>query len=39
MAKLQFRETAAAGYDRSVGEMTLRIVPSVLRAAHLTPGR
>jgi ubiquinone/menaquinone biosynthesis C-methylase UbiE len=38
MAELQFRETAAAGYDRSVGEMTRRIVPSLLRAADLTPG-
>jgi ubiquinone/menaquinone biosynthesis C-methylase UbiE len=38
MAELQFRETAAAGYDRSVGEMTRQIVPSLLRAADLTPG-
>ena len=35
MAKLQFRDTAAAGYDRSVGIMTQRIVPSLLRAARL----
>ena len=29
MAELQFRDIAAAGYDRSVGEMTRRIVPSL----------
>jgi ubiquinone/menaquinone biosynthesis C-methylase UbiE len=38
MAGLQFRDTAAAGYDRSVGEMTRRIVPALLRAARLAPG-
>jgi ubiquinone/menaquinone biosynthesis C-methylase UbiE len=38
MAGLQFPETAAAGYDRSVGEMTRRIVPTLLRAACLAPG-
>jgi ubiquinone/menaquinone biosynthesis C-methylase UbiE len=38
MAELQFRDTAAAGYDRSVGEMTHRIVPILLRAARLAPG-
>ncbi len=38
MAELQFRESAAAGYDRSVGEMTRRIVPLLLRAARLAPG-
>jgi ubiquinone/menaquinone biosynthesis C-methylase UbiE len=38
MVELQFRETAAAGYDRSVGEMTRRIVPALLRAARLAPG-
>ena len=38
MAELQFREAAAAGYDRSVGEMTRRIVPALLRAARLAPG-
>jgi SAM-dependent methyltransferase len=37
MAELQFR-AAAAGYDRSVGEMTRRIVPSLLGAARLAPG-
>src|SRR5215212_6695339 len=39
MAELQFRDTAAAGYDRSVGEMTRRIVPALLRAARLAPGQ
>jgi ubiquinone/menaquinone biosynthesis C-methylase UbiE len=38
MAELQFRDTAAAGYDRSVGEMTRRIVPSLLGAARLAAG-
>jgi ubiquinone/menaquinone biosynthesis C-methylase UbiE len=38
MAELQFRESAAAGYDRSIGVMTLRIVPFLLRAARLAPG-
>jgi ubiquinone/menaquinone biosynthesis C-methylase UbiE len=38
MAETQFRESAAAGYDRSVGEMTQRIVPLLLRAARLAPG-
>jgi hypothetical protein len=33
MADLQFRVTAAAGYDRGVGEMTRRIVPVLVRAA------
>jgi ubiquinone/menaquinone biosynthesis C-methylase UbiE len=39
MAELQFHETAAAGYDRSVGVMTRRIVPALLRAARLAPGQ
>jgi ubiquinone/menaquinone biosynthesis C-methylase UbiE len=38
MTDLQFREAAAAGYDRSVGEMTRRVVPPLLRAARLAPG-
>jgi ubiquinone/menaquinone biosynthesis C-methylase UbiE len=38
MTGLQFRGTAAAGYDRSVGEMTRRILPALLRAARLAPG-
>ena len=38
MGELQFRETAAAGYDRSVGEMTRRIVPPLLRTARLAAG-
>ncbi len=39
MTGLQFRDTAAAGYDRSVGEMTRRVVPALLRAARLAPGQ
>ncbi len=39
MPELQFRDTAAAGYDRSVGVMTRRIVPALLRAARLAPGQ
>jgi ubiquinone/menaquinone biosynthesis C-methylase UbiE len=38
MADLQFRETAAAGYDRAVGHMTRQLIPPLLRAAHLQPG-
>jgi SAM-dependent methyltransferase len=38
MGDLQFRESAAAGYDRGVGEMTRRFVPPLLRAARLAPG-
>jgi hypothetical protein len=34
----RFRETAAAGYDATVGEMTRRIVPALLRAARVGPG-
>ncbi len=39
MTDLQIRETAAAGYDRGVGEMARRIVPGLLRAARLAPVR
>ena len=39
MPELHFRDTAAAGYDRSVGVMTRRIVPALLRAARLAPGQ
>src|SRR5215217_3631835 len=39
MSELQFRDTAAAGYDRSVGDMTRRIVPALLGAARLAPGQ
>jgi ubiquinone/menaquinone biosynthesis C-methylase UbiE len=39
MSELQFRDIAAAGYGRSVGEMTRLIVPAVLRAARLVPGQ
>jgi ubiquinone/menaquinone biosynthesis C-methylase UbiE len=35
---LQFRDAAAAGYDRAVGHMTRRLVPPLLRAARLAPG-
>jgi ubiquinone/menaquinone biosynthesis C-methylase UbiE len=38
MTDFQFRDTAAAGYDQSVGEMTRRILPALLRAARLAPG-
>jgi ubiquinone/menaquinone biosynthesis C-methylase UbiE len=38
MNDFQFRDTAAAGYDQSVGEMTRRILPALLRAARLAPG-
>jgi ubiquinone/menaquinone biosynthesis C-methylase UbiE len=38
MAELQFRESAAAGYDRAVGHMTRQLIPPLLRAARLTPG-
>ena len=37
MAEPQSREAAAAGYDRSVGEMTRRMAPALLRAARLAP--
>src|SRR4051812_21249917 len=39
MAELHFPATAVAGYDRTVGEMTQRIVPILLRAAHLAPSQ
>ena len=39
MNGLQFRDTTAAGYDASVGEMTRRIVPVLLRAVRLAPGQ
>ena len=38
MAELQFRDTAAAGYDRAVGHMTRQLIAPLLRAAHLSPG-
>src|SRR3954464_1826944 len=38
MAEVQFRETAAAGYDRAVGHMTRQLIPPLLRAAHLQAG-
>jgi ubiquinone/menaquinone biosynthesis C-methylase UbiE len=39
MAELQFRETAAAGYDRAVGHMTRQLIPTLLRAARIAPGQ
>jgi len=39
MSDLQFRETAAAGYDAAVGHWTRRLVPSLLRSAGLARGQ
>lgn len=39
MVDLQFRDTAADGYDQTVGHWTRRIVPSLLHAARLVPGQ
>jgi ubiquinone/menaquinone biosynthesis C-methylase UbiE len=39
MAELQFRDTAAAGYDRAVGHMTRQLIAPLLRAARLSPGQ
>src|SRR4051812_13773614 len=39
MVELQFRATAAAGYDQSVGLMTLRYIPPLLHAASIAPGQ
>lgn len=38
MTELQFRESAAAGYDHSVGNVTRQFLPPLLRAARLAPG-
>ncbi len=38
MTGLQFRDTAAAGYDRAVGRVTRHFIPPLLRAARLAPG-
>ena len=38
MAELQFRDTAAAGYDRAVGHMTRQLIAPLLLAARLAPG-
>jgi ubiquinone/menaquinone biosynthesis C-methylase UbiE len=38
MGDLQFRDTAAAGYDRAVGHVTGHFIPPLLRAARLAPG-
>lgn len=37
MTELQFREAAAAGYDRAVGHMTRQLLPPLLRVARLAP--
>ncbi|HSU04592.1 MAG TPA: methyltransferase domain-containing protein [Acetobacteraceae bacterium] len=39
MSDLQFRTTAAAGYDQAVGHWTRRLIPSLLRAARLASGQ
>src|SRR5215213_8298345 len=39
MGGFQSRDTAAAGYDASLAEMTRRIVPVLLRAVRLAPGQ
>ncbi len=39
MAELQFRDTAAAGYDQVVGRMTAQFIPPLLRAARIAPGQ
>src|SRR4051812_16443625 len=39
MAELQFRETAAAGYDRAVGLMTRQLIAPLLRAARIASGQ
>ena len=39
MAELQFRESAAAGYDQVVGRMTAQFIPPLLRAAAIAPGQ
>lgn len=38
MAELQFRDAAAAGYDRTVGHMTRHFLPPLLHAARLAAG-
>jgi ubiquinone/menaquinone biosynthesis C-methylase UbiE len=39
MSDLQFRETAAAGYDAAVGHWTRRLLPGLLRSARLAAGQ
>ncbi|WP_188973966.1 class I SAM-dependent methyltransferase [Neoroseomonas lacus] len=38
MTELQFRDTAAAGYDQVVGRMTAQFIPPLLQAARIVPG-
>jgi ubiquinone/menaquinone biosynthesis C-methylase UbiE len=38
MSDLQFKDTAAAGYDQAVGHWTRRLIPTLLRAAQVSPG-
>lgn len=39
MPDLQFKHTAAAGYDEAVGHLTRQLVPTLLRLARLGPGQ
>lgn len=39
MVELQFRATAAAGYDQSVGLMTSRYIPPLLCSVSIAPGQ
>jgi ubiquinone/menaquinone biosynthesis C-methylase UbiE len=39
ITELQFRDTAAAGYDQVVGRMTAHFIPPLLRAAGIAPGQ
>jgi ubiquinone/menaquinone biosynthesis C-methylase UbiE len=39
MAELQFKDTAAAGYDQAVGNLTRQLIPTLLRLARLGPGQ
>jgi ubiquinone/menaquinone biosynthesis C-methylase UbiE len=38
VAELDFRETAAAGYDRAAGLMTRQLISPLLRATYLASG-
>lgn len=39
MAELQFKDTAAAGYDEAVGRLTRQLIPTLLRLVRLGPGQ
>jgi ubiquinone/menaquinone biosynthesis C-methylase UbiE len=39
VVELQFRDTAACGYDQSVARMTLRYIPPLLHAASIASGQ